>query len=273
LLKAFHILSPSGNLAAVYHVPEPGSFHFRNLLFIHGFAHEQMVVRPVVAKIWRRLACEGTGVLSLDLPGCGDSWGDLGDATWESWLAAVETAHRWLTCNSVLPAHIGGVRLGASLAAESMKSLAWASGLLMQPVVRGDEMMTQFLRLRVAFSALRADTEERVTTQTLRARLAGGETLEVGGFLLSPAMATAIDRVDLGSLSPRVPSTIQWLACGKQPLTPAAENTVHGWKAKGVSVDARIVDVKPYWVHTRGLVDEYEALSDAVAEFYRGLAK
>jgi exosortase A-associated hydrolase 2 len=264
-LQAFHINSSFGNLAAVYHAPEAGSRHAQDLLFIHGFAHEHSIARAVMASIWNRLAADGTGVLSLDLPGCGDSSGDFGDGTWDNWLSGVIAAYRWLEASGGRPLHIAGLRLGAALALESSQLVHWKSILLMQPVLRGEEIMTQFLRMRVAFSGLRGDLTEKETTQKLRARIAAGEKLEIGGFFLAPELAQAIDKLDLRESSPPANPPIHWLETGKGSLPPVANAAIDHWRSHGADVAFTQVDVRPYWVHTRGMVPEYGPLVDEVA--------
>ena len=267
-LQAFHIASSFGDLAAVYHAPEAGMPHVRDVLFLHGFAHELSVARSVMASVWRRLASEGTGVLSVDLPGCGDSAGDFGDATWERWLSATATAHGWLKENSGRPIHVAGLRLGAALAIESAEQIPWESILLLQPVIRGEELMTQFLRLRVAFSGLRGDSAERETTQKIRERIAAGEKLEVGGCFLAPELARAIDGIDLSARTPPIHCNIAWVETGKGAISAGTESTVDSWRAMGARVSLVQVDVKPCWVHTRGLVPEYGPLVDEVARIF-----
>jgi len=266
-MEAFYIPSASGNLAVVYHRPEAGEWHVRDLLFVHGFAHEHSIARPILASLWRRLACEGVGVVSVDLPGCGDSAGEFEDATWESWLAAISTAYRWLGDRSSRPIHVGGLRLGAALALESAAELEPESILLLQPVIRGVEMMTQFLRMRVAFSGLRGEVLEKETTQKLRTRIAAGEKLEVGGYLLSPELAIAIDGIELCAQTPPTRPAIHWIETGKD-ISPATRETEEVWKAYGNHVSLALVDVKPYWVYSRGLVPEYGPLADAVANVF-----
>ena len=221
-----------------------------------------------MASAWSRLAAEGIGVLSLDLPGCGDSAGDFGEASWETWLSAVSIAYQWLTCNSSQEILVGGLRLGATLALQAAANVDAKGLLLLQPVIRGDEMMTQFLRLRVAFSGLREEVKEKETTQKLRMRIAAGETLEVGGFFLPPELALTIDRLDLETQIPHANLPIHWIEAGRSIL-PRLAHTVDQWRATGAVVSFTQVDVKPYWVHTRGLVSEYGPLIDRISQTFR----
>jgi len=254
---AFHIPAPFGCLAAIYHKPPEGIPHLEDMLFLHGFGHELYNARPVMAHVWRQLARIGIGVLSIDLPGCGDSAGDFGDADWAQWVAAVKIAHRWLAERSNRPLSVCGLRLGAALALEAAESIPWKKIVLLQPVIQGEEMLTQFLRLRVAFSGLIKVPEERETTKKLRTMLAGGRRLEVAGYFLSPELAQAIDAVDISKRSPPENSRVYWLETGSGDI-PAA------WG----KVEVSQVDVKPYWTHTRGEASEYENLVRSVCRVF-----
>jgi exosortase A-associated hydrolase 2 len=268
-LQGFHITSSAGNLAAIYRRPNDDIRHVEDLLFIHGFGHELFNARPVAAYVWRRLATEGIGVLSIDLPGCGDSDGDFGDATWEKWLSSVEAAHGWLAEQSDRPLNIGGLRIGAALALESAESIGWKRLVLLQPVLSGEEMMTQFLRLRVAFSGLRDVPAARETTQDLRERIAKGEKLEIAGYFLAPELAVSIDAINLSSRRPTGDSPIYWVETATGSNSVAVQDTVAAWRKAGVGVTLSHVDVKPYWVHTRGNAGEYDALANDVAGIFR----
>ncbi len=126
--------------------------------------------------------------------------------------------------------------------------------------------MTQFLRMRVAFSGLRGDlTRREETTQKLRAKIAAGERLEIGGFFLAPELAQAIDKLDLRESSPPSSPPVHWLETGKDGIPPTTNAALDRWRSHGADVTFTQVDVKPYWVHTRGMVPEYGPLAEEVA--------
>jgi exosortase A-associated hydrolase 2 len=256
--RAFHIESPAGNLSAIYTRPPAGVAHIADMVFVHGFGHELYNARPVMAYVWRRLAQSGAGVLAVDLPGCGDSAGDFGDARWPQWLDAIYRAHDWLQQSSERPISVCGLRLGAALALESERRVEWDRMVLLQPAIRGEDMMTQFLRLRVAFSGLRGVPAERETTQSIRSAMAAGTKLEVAGYTIDPELVRAIDGVDLSTFRPRTNCPIHWL---ETTAMEAAARVSAGW---GPSVALTHVDVKPYWSHTRGEAMEYDALARAI---------
>ena len=122
--------------------------------------------------------------------------------------------------------------------------------LLWQPVPRGDQFMSQFLRLRVA-AAMAAGEKE--SGQVLRARLAAGEALEVAGYALAPALVDAIEALRLEDLLAALPScAVDWLevttAAGEPDLAPASRRLVDALAATAEPrVTARAVVGDPFW--------------------------
>jgi len=222
------------------------------IVYLHPFAEEMNKSRRMAALQAAALAADGYAVLAIDLHGCGDSAGDFGDATWDSWLADVARASRWLQQHlgerlNDAPA-IWGLRLGALLALDYARRAAVAPAflLLWQPVTSGATFLTQFLRLAVASQMLTADGTGGGTA-ALRTRLAEGYALEIAGYLLNPALAASIDTQD-AALAP--PCPVHWLemvADADRPLPPAAARVVTRWREGGTHVAAHSVAGPQFW--------------------------
>jgi len=236
------------------------------LLYLHPWAEEMNKARRMAALQARALAADGWAVLQLDLHGCGDSAGDFGDASWESWRADVALGLDWLqaTLGAQLPQAPGlwGLRLGALLAldyAAQPAGRAPSQLLLWQPVLQGAGHLTQFLRLRVAARMLGeggADTG----TGALRATLAAGTPLEIAGYTLSPDLAAAIDQLDASRLAPSCP--VHWLevvGAEGRPLPPAAQRVLQAWQ--NCDGRAQTVAGPPFWATQE--IAEAPALLDA----------
>jgi hypothetical protein len=116
-------------------------------------------------------------------------------------------------------------------------------------VLAGDAMLTQFLRTDVAAQML-AQAETRTSTDLLRKRLQSGETVEVAGYALAPALVSAIEALKLESLAfDRMPP-INWLEVVPDPgrgAAPAAERVRKAWAARGLNVRHRCVAGPPFW--------------------------
>lgn len=260
----FFLPSASGHLAAAYYEPTHSRSHPASVLYIHPFGHELFNSRPVMSYLWRRLAAVGVGVLAIDLPGCGDSAGDFSEARWDNWMAAARTGLAWLESESDALVTLCGLRLGAVMALEMAgKSEGRVERvILMEPVICGEEMMTQFLRLRVAFSGLQSrESEKRLNTGELRRRFTAGEAVEIAGYILAPELIAVIDQLDLRAVRyyPAVP--VDWIQ-----ITPSSsvDEVVELWQLGGAVVRYHPVTCKSYWTYTRANAPFYEQLALAL---------
>ena len=197
------------------------------VLYVPPFAEELNRTRRMAALGARRLAAQGYGVLQIDLLGTGDSAGDFFDARWDLWKQDLDTGAAWLRARVDTPLTLWGLRLGALLALDVARTAAMplAPMLLWQPVASGSTYLTQFLRLRTANAMLGDDDAAQTGTKALRAALQAGQTLEIAGYDLTPALAHAIDT--LPALEAMVPPVaVHWFdvlgAPGQTPGPAAA---------------------------------------------------
>jgi exosortase A-associated hydrolase 2 len=206
--------------------------------------------RRIMALMARRLSRLGYGVLLFDLYGTGDSEGDFADARWDIWLEDVSRAHTWLRQRHGMQTDVLALRLGALLAVESCVSATPLPGrlVLWQPVAQGDSYLTQFLRLRLA-AAMMDSAREKESTRSLRQALAGGQPVEVAGYLLAPALAEAVAARQLSP--PRCSwSSAHWIEVGSAPgggLSPASQRAIDAWKQAGLAVQGAVVAGEAFW--------------------------
>lgn len=165
------------------------------VLHVPPFAEEMNKSRRMVALAAERMASQGWAVLQIDLMGCGDSHGDFGEAEWGDWLDDLTLAHSWLQQHVVAaPPVLWSLRAGSLLLADWLRRTeALTAGLLMwQPVLNGRQHLTQFLRLKAANEML-ADADASAVMSQVRAALAGGQGVEIAGYLLSPGLARGLE--------------------------------------------------------------------------------
>jgi hypothetical protein len=126
----------------------------------------------------------------------------------------------------------------------------------------GRQLLQYFLRLKIA-NQLGADRAHgRVGTQELRNRLMRGETMEIAGYTLSPALALAIDAAELSIAGP--PGHVAWLEVSTGPmceLGPASRSRIEEWRRAGHQVDAVVVEGNRFWQTVE--ISECTALVDA----------
>lgn len=212
----------------------------RGYVFVPPFAEELNRSRHMMARLARRAADAGVPVLLMDPFGTGDSGGRFEDGTWFGWQDDITVAMAHLKAQGVRDVGLVALRTGALLAA-GLNNIAHL--ILWAPVVNGEQFLTQFLRLKVAESMAR-DAASKETTKDLKARLDAGETLEIGGYALTPGMAADIAAEKLIKTKPRCP--VHWFELGSA-ATPAV-NTAHGqWREAGVAADLQVLEGPQFW--------------------------
>ena len=240
--------TPEDRRFCLYHAATPlrGA-----LVYLHPFAEEMNKARRMAALQARLLAQHGYAVLQIDLHGCGDSAGDFGDATWESWLRDARAAHDWLRghCRDV-PIWFWGLHSGCLLAAETARRLSDPVNFLFwQPVLTGKQSVQQFLRMKVAGDMLSGAAKGAM--ETLRAELAAGRSVEIAGYAFSAALAQGLEQAELRP--PALPGRLHWFELTTRSdatLTPAATQCLQTWQAAGFSVDSAVLPAPSFWQST-----------------------
>jgi exosortase A-associated hydrolase 2 len=250
-MEALFIAGPAGPLFSVYHAASAPRGDPLGLVYLPPFAEEMNRARRMAALQARRLSELGIHVLLLDPFGTGDSAGDFGDARWEIWREDVQRAVDWIGPRCDGRVGLWGLRLGALLAADVAAAgiQPFSRLLLWQPLLSGERFLTQFLRLRMAAGLAQETGQE--STKDLRARLARGERLEVGGYELSPALAEAIVSLKLANLLTSLPGLpSDWLevgASGAAELPPGSRQVVETLRDQGCDLRARAVEGAAFW--------------------------
>jgi len=239
------------------------------VLCIPPFSEESNRCRVMLGMGARALAQRGYSTLLLDLYGTGDSEGQFEQADWRTWLDDVRSGVDWLD-QQPGPLTLWGTRLGAILAADAARSLGERAErlLLWQPVSNGKQMFTQYLRLRVANSLEASGRQE--TTKELRERLAAGESLEIGGYYISPQMAADLDAAQLPQDLSLPGVRIDWLERvdeGKSELGFASAKLIAGWREQGMDAHGHPFNGPPFWqLHERFLAPQLVELSCRLME-------
>lgn len=268
-MQAFYLQGDAGRRFCLFH-PAEGAEARGAVLYLHPFAEELNKSRRLVAMQARALAEAGYAVLQIDLAGCGDSAGDFADADWQSWLADVELACRWLRERSDAPLTLWGLRLGCLLAVEAAARLPeTANFLFWQPVISGKQHWQQFMRLKLAGELLAGSGKEILSEPANR--LMVGEPVEVAGYTVNAQLAHAITQADLQP--PPCPARLSWLEISSRQeseLLPVSQKCLEQWRAGGFLVDARVVNGPAFWQTAE--IEEVQALLEATLQSLAGNA-
>jgi exosortase A-associated hydrolase 2 len=119
--------------------------------------------------------------------------------------------------------------------------------ILWQPVLRGDQFMTQFLRLRLAAELSTGGGEG---TAALRRELAERGVVEIAGYEVDRALADAIDALRLADLGLACAAPIDWIdlvAEAGQGGSPAQDAVLKRWADAGKTVRRQQAVGVPFW--------------------------
>ncbi|MET3133189.1 exosortase A-associated hydrolase 2 [Oxalobacteraceae bacterium GrIS 1.11] len=255
-----------GQRFCLLHLPAPGHTPRGAIVYIHPFAEEMNKSRRMAAIQARAFAGAGYGVLQIDLYGCGDSSGEFSGARWHIWKRDLVLACEWLARRVDGPLSIWGLRLGALLALElaSQSQERFERVILWHPVFKGKTHIDQFLRMERASRMLTASARQD-DAPSARQQLAGGASIEVGGYTLAPELVVAIDGADAAAHPPAC--AIDWFEqasdCG---VAPAAASQAERWHHAGAALTLHPVPGLAFWGSTE--IIECQALLAATATLY-----
>ncbi len=262
----FHLSAGGRSLFCLHYAPDPAAVRGA-LLYIPPFAEEMNKSRRMAAMQARAFAESGWHVLQLDLTGCGDSWGDFGDAGWEIWLDDIASARRWIRDNTSGPVWLWGLRLGAVLACASLERHPEpGAGLLFwQPVTSGSQHLQQFLRIKLAGERV-GSQREGASTKALLENLRAGKPVEVAGYDLQPQLALPMAAASL-QVPPAV-SQIRWFEVSPYAdagLSLGSQRVVDSWKDR-VSIDTAVIQGASFWQTQE--IEEVSALVTATTRAF-----
>ena len=148
------------------------------VVIVHPFAEEKKFSHRVLVNLARELARRNVATLRFDLSGCGDSFGDSGDATLADWREDIASARGEIAKRFPdSPTVMMGLRLGASLALAHAADLSPTPTLVLwEPVISGKKYVDQILRRRMIKEMMTTGKKATGRKQVL-------EQLEADGFL------------------------------------------------------------------------------------------
>jgi exosortase A-associated hydrolase 2 len=248
-VEAFFLPLDPGQRFCILHRPGSASALRGGVIYVHPFAEEMNKSRRMAAITSRRLAEIGYAVLQMDLYGCGDSSGEMVNATVSQWRSDIEAATDWMVAQGFGPLTLWGLRFGALLAFDRCHRSGggYQRLLLWQPVTSGEAHLTQFLRVGIASDML--GTAGGTGGGGFRKRLAAGGSVEVAGYDIPPTLQQEMDAVKITADHVK-DAQIEWfeiLHPGSAGLPPGARRTVDALSVAGARVSTHVVEGDPFW--------------------------
>ena len=229
------------------------------VVFVPPFAEEMNKSRRQIAMAAKALAACGFAAVLPDLYGTGDSEGEFHEATWESWVADIESVFRWVESEGRQADTVIATRFGCLLACASLHAASRSvkRTIFWQPVNSGYRHISRLLRVAVAASLMRAGP--RLTIEGLREVLAGGARVDVGGYVLSPQLARRIDEQSLTRLADARLGRLHILYLTRsQGRSEQSEDTRIDDLAKEIGIRARVLRLQgaPFWTSSEIVTNE-----------------
>ncbi len=251
-LPVEHAVHGAGQRFCLFHVPQ-GPVSRGRVLYLHPFAEELNSTRRMAAQQARAMAEAGYAVLQIDLMGCGDSSGEFSDPDWSDWMNDALMAERWLGDCSSGPLWIWGMRSGALLATELIAKLSYPANLLLwQPVISGEQMLQQFIRLHAAGQWL---SSEKTGGPSPAHLLANGQSVEIAGYTVTSKLAQGLSEARLRTVN--VPATrhLVWVEVSSQAqpvFNASVEKELNAWREAGWEVHERVISGPAFWQNVTG---------------------
>ena len=221
-------------LAGRYDVPANG-FARGAVVLCPAFGIEAAAAGPAMRKLAERLVGEGLAVLRFDYDGTGDSAGDdLDDSRVEAWRSSIVAAVEFLRSRGHTWIGAVGLRLGATLLAETLRGdVTTSAAVLWDPCISG----RAFLR-----------------EQQLLLRVLSGEVIPEDGYRYGPgvtftestaaALATISLKDALGDIAE--PTLLITREDHRETLALAESAARPGLTSRSVSGQTELVGVEPF---------------------------
>ena len=208
---------------------------------------ERKSAHRVLVDCARTLAAGGITTLRFDYRACGDSDGEAAALTLATAVADTQTAidvvRRESGANVV---HALGLRVGAAIAARAAQAGELERLLLWQPTVSGADYLRAELRKKLMKEMIGTGTAQ-TRREGLDAQIARGESIDFDGHVLSAALYTELQALDLAAEP--LPDLQATRIVGIGPSTQLSREleTLRSAWAAGPNVDAEAMRLQPFW--------------------------
>jgi len=253
--KSGYLQSSANQLYGTIHLPD--STPVGGVLVIPPFGEEKKCAARLLVRTARALAARGVAVLRFDLSGTGESTGQHGSATLDSWVADSAAA---LRCGrdeaGDCPWSVLGARLGGNIALRLAALESVRHVMLLEPIPAGDAFMRDLQR-RKQIKEMMGGGKAKTSDDEIQEAWDRGEAVDFDGFEIGTELARGLTQLALAAELEAVPAETAVTLC----RVAASDRVPPTWRpvfdllearANGSATTARD---KPFW----GQLEYYES--------------
>ena len=222
-------------------------------MFVPPFAEEMNKCRRQYSVTAELLASKGLASVVFDLSCTGDSSGEFVNAQWHDWKHDLALICAWIDGRGLNPYAFVATRLGCVLAADSVPILGHKLDKVVfwQPIIRGNQFITQFLRMRLASSLMGPGPAESM--ESIKEQIANNGSIEVAGYHLSRSLYESVIEANLlHSLRAKNTETtvFEISPSEKSELSVAARKLLDNANSRGIKITGSHVRGEQFWTST-----------------------
>jgi exosortase A-associated hydrolase 2 len=220
------------------------------VVLLAPFAEEMNRCRRMLVLQAESFARAGVRSLLFDYYGTGDSEGDFGAASIETWRADALRAAELLCSSGCRAITWLGVRFGGLLALDVAPKCAASRGIVLwEPLVSGKQIVKHQLRVLNAASML---TMNRQSSIDPRAELESGRSVEIAGYEISPRLVRGLEALSLDARTCRE-LPVAWYEIGVEAspdVSAGSRRIADSWRSGGVQLEVESIRGDPFWSTT-----------------------
>jgi len=258
--QPFYLDGTKGKLFCIFFEPET-NLEAITLIF-PPFAEEMNKSRRMLSQQAGLLAGLGQSTLIFDLYGTGDSDGDFSEAEWGIWQDDITLILDFIITRGFKRINILAPRMGALLTTQIKAQLDCIKKVVYwQPVTNGELLLNQFYRLKLASDMLGKETG--LTLKQIKEQVAQGNSIEIGGYNLNPALAAGLSKTKLDEINVSLLKDCHWieiLPSEDKSVPPGSQRIIDSISNSGAGVSVHSVVGPQFWSAVE-LVDIPELLT------------
>lgn len=234
------------------------------LVLLPPFGDEMNKSRHLLSSMMQNAATAGISSYLMDPYGTGDSMGDLDQVTVLDWRADFLQLLQHIATQGYSRVSFIAVRFGSLMLLDLLQQqlpLPVSHIILWQPQLDAGRFMQQLFRLKIAEHM---SSGSKTNQAELEQQLAGGKTLEIAGYPLSPAFCHSISQLSGMPAARTEKPALHWYEVSAFANPGVAVQKQAEALSQSFAVQLQLINSDPFW-STQELVGAPELIRRSLA--------